>query len=308
MLSLKQKVIFVLGKGGVGRTTVSSVLGYHFSLQGLKSLIVQWSLRDVVSPIFFKEPVGHKHKEILPNLFVMNYDPEITLREYFVDHLHMNLFYKFILENQQVKKLLQATPGLEEVFFLGRIFWLSELAKEERGYEFDKIIVDAPATGHGSALFGVISTISNFKLEGPLISETSRVAKMLEDSNKVATLVVTLPEELPFEETIELIDLVNKEMKRLPVYLFINKTFSYFISNSNIQKENLDFTNYEFKEIFDSIYLDIKNKLIYEGKIRNMYKDKISVISLPDLILQNPFMDSFERIHYLSRHLEDYEY
>ncbi len=307
MFSIKQKVIFVLGKGGVGRTMVSTLLGYHFALQGLKSLIVQWSLNDVVSPIFLKEPVGHKHKEILPNLYVMNYDSEITLKEYFVDHLHMNLFYKFIIENPQVKKLLQATPGLEEIFFLGRIFWLSELAKEERGYEFDKIIIDAPATGHGSALFGVISTISKFKLEGPLISETTRVAKMLEDSNKVATVVVTLPEELPFEETIELIDLINREMRRLPIYIFINKSFSFFIPEFLYDDLNFE-EDVEYKEIFYSIYLDIKNKLIYENKIRNEYKDKISVVALPDLSLYNPYMNSLEKIQYLAPYLENYEY
>jgi len=62
MLKFNQKVIFVLGKGGVGRTTISAALGYYFAKQGLKTLVIQWAIRDFVSPIFDKDPVGHKHK------------------------------------------------------------------------------------------------------------------------------------------------------------------------------------------------------------------------------------------------------
>lgn len=306
MFSIHQKVVFVLGKGGVGRTTVASSLGYYFSQLGLKTLIIQWTIQDSISPLFFKEPVGHKHQEILPNLFVMNYDPDYTLKEYFVDHLKMSFFYKFILENQQVKKLLQATPGLEELFFLGRIFWLVELAKEERGYEFDKIIVDAPATGHGSALFGIISTISNFKLEGPLISEATRVSKMLENPNKIATVIVTLPEELPYEETIELFNLVEKEMKRPPIYIFINRCYSFYINNELFDFQF--FNNLEYKEIFHSIYLDIKNKLHYEKKTKEWFSRRVKIISLPDLFIQNFRYNSFEKIKVLSEFLQNYEF
>ncbi|MFN3605007.1 MAG: ArsA family ATPase [Leptonema sp. (in: bacteria)] len=306
MVSMNQKILFVLGKGGVGRTTISATLGYHYSSLGLKTLIVQWTVKDTISPLFFKEQVGHKHKEIIPNLFVMNYDPEITLKEYFVDHLHMSIFYKFILENPHVKKLLQATPGLEEIFFLGRIFWLAELAKEERGYDFDKIIVDAPATGHGSAMFGVVSSISNFKLEGPLISEVTRVAKLMEDSTKVASVVATLPEELPFEETLELIQFLEKEMKRPPKLLFINRSLSFFL-RGDFQKYFYEEDN-EYKKKFPSIYLDIINKLSYEKKIKDFFNNRIPVIALPDVIVQDPSFNSLEKIQTLARFLKNYEY
>jgi anion-transporting ArsA/GET3 family ATPase len=309
MLKFNQKVIFVLGKGGVGRTTISAALGYYFANQGLKTLVIQWAIRDFVSPIFDKDPVGHKHKEILQNLFVMNYDPQITLQEYFVEHLHMTLFFKFIIENPQVKKLIQAAPGLEELFFLGRIFWLVELAKEERGYEFDKIIVDAPATGHGSALFGVISTISNFKLEGPLVSEATRVAKMLDDHEKIGTVVVTLPEELPYEETIDLVDLIEKEMKRKPLAIFLNKSVYWYLKENAHHNINDDYANrfYQFKNVIRSLDLDLRRKIYYEHRTKEFFHQTIKTIILPELILEKPEITPEQKIKKLVELLESYE-
>jgi anion-transporting ArsA/GET3 family ATPase len=309
MLNLNQKVIFVLGKGGVGRTTISASLGYYYAQKGLKTLIIQWTMRDFISPLFEKNPVGHKHEEILPNLFVMNYDPSITLHEYFVEHLNMTLFFKFIIENPQVKKLIQAAPGLEELFFLGRIFWLVELAKEERGYEFDKIIVDSPATGHGSALFGIISTISNFKLEGPLISEATRVAKLLENKEKIGTVIVTLPEELPYEETVELFKLIEKEMKRKPLTLFINKSVHWFLKENHQINLNEDFFN-QFtvsKNMVKSLHYDLKRKIYFENKTKETFSNLIDIKIIPDLTIINAELNPKIKIQEIANIISSYE-
>ena len=100
--SLKQKLIFVTGKGGVGRTTVASALGLGFAEAGENTLIVQWSFRDFISPQWNRDPCGHKHVEIQKNLSVMNFDPSEAMKEYFVDHLNMKLLYNLVLQNKQV--------------------------------------------------------------------------------------------------------------------------------------------------------------------------------------------------------------
>ncbi len=308
MLNIKQKVLFVQGKGGVGRTILTSSLGYYYAKKGLKTLLIQWTIKDSISPLFNQELVGHKHKEIFPNLYVMNYDPKITLYEYFVDHLNMKFFYNFVLENKQVKKLIQIAPGLEEIFFLGRIFWLVDLAKEERGYEFDKIIIDSPATGHGSALFGVISTISNFQWEGPLIFETTRVSRMLSDENKVGILLISLPEELPYEETIELNEVITKEMKRSPIILFINKSISGYIHNDKFEDHPpfLDFFKKNYNVAY-SLYNELKNKLEYEKKIKNYFQDKVNkIFTIPDIHIKYPEISGLEKIIKISEFFEQH--
>jgi anion-transporting ArsA/GET3 family ATPase len=300
-------VLFLLGKGGAGRTTMSAALAHDRAVRcSEKVLLVQWALRDMISPLFGQTECGHKHRELLPGLSVMNYDADEAMREYFVDHLNMGLFYKFVLENQQVQKLIHAAPGLEELFFLGRLFWLVELAWQERGYRFDRIIIDSPATGHGSALFGVAATISRFKLNGPLVSETARVAQMLEDPKKVGTAIVTLPEELPVEETLEMIPVLEKDLGRPPLFILLNRSLSPLLKNGSESSSSLSaslkqriqsLAKSESRITIEALYRDLARRLEYEHRLRSSVS--IPVIAIADRMIMAPDETGLERIQAL---------
>lgn len=302
-------VLFLLGKGGVGRTTAAAALGYDRAVRcGENVLLVQWSLGDMISPLFAAEPCGHKHRQLLPGLSVMNYNGDEAMREYFVEHLKMGFFHKFVLENQQVQKLIHAAPGLEELFFLGRLFWLLELAQEERGYAFDRIIIDSPATGHGSALFGVAATISRFKLSGPLVSETARVAQMLEDPAKVGTAVVTLPEELPVEETLEMLPVLERDLGRLPLFILVNKSLAPLLQNGmhtdstlspHLRRRIDSLQNAESRITIEALQGDLAHRLEYERRLRQSVS--VPVLSMADRMIAAPEESSFSRIQELSR-------
>lgn len=303
---LKQQLLFVLGKGGVGRSTVSAALAHHCSrhLQE-RVLLVQWAMTDMVSPIFGMEPAGHKHREVMPGFSVMNYDPDEALREYFVDHLNMGVFFHVILENPQVQRLIRAAPGLAELLFLGRLFWLLELAQTERGYSFDRVIVDAPATGHGSALFGVVATISRFKLTGPLIHEAARVSKLLEDVDRVGTIVVTLPEELPVEETLEMIPQLERETGRPPLCVIVNRSVMSLLRPDAVISSAGDSAILaaagQRRAEASPIYLDLLHRMEQEQRLRA--KTSLNVVALPDLMISMPEADDASRLMVLSESL-----
>lgn len=310
-------VIFLLGKGGVGRSTATAALGLYYATQHNQNvLLIQWSIQDSISQFFDQPPCGHKHQQLLPNLSVMNYNADEAMKEYFVDHLNMGIFYKFILENQQVKKLIRAAPGLEELFFLGRLFWLVELAEKERGYKFDRILIDSPATGHGSALFGVAATISKFKLSGPLVSETARVAHLLEDQTKVGILIVTLPEELPVEETLEMIPKIVNDMGRSPLMILLNRSLSPLLKNGLSTEASL---STEFKNRINtslksddqltaySIAGDLSRRITFERQLRTSINDDIPIISIPDLMISLPKAKKIEQIKMIAQQYLNHE-
>ena len=200
---LTQKLLFVLGKGGVGRSTASLALATSFAAAGERVLVVQWALRDDLSPRYGLPPAGHTETAVTPGVFTMNFDADEAIREYFVDHLGMRLLHSVVIENKHVQRLIHAAPGVQELFFLGRLLWLVELAHAKRGWSYDRVIVDTPATGHGVSLFTIAPTIAGFGMTGPLAAECVRVSALLADARKVGVLFVTLPEELPVEETLE---------------------------------------------------------------------------------------------------------
>jgi anion-transporting ArsA/GET3 family ATPase len=222
----EQKLLFVLGKGGVGRSTLAAALAAQFASQGENALIVQWSVHDAISPQFgAPSKLSHQAQRLTDRVWTMSFDVDEAMREYFVGHLGLKLLHSLVIENRQVQRLLQAAPGVQELFFLGRLYWLVRLAEKERGWKFDRVIVDAPAMGHGVSLFKIAPAIAAMGIAGPLATECERVSELLYDQGTVGTVVVTTPEELPIEETIEFLPQITNELKRPPLFVMLNRSF-----------------------------------------------------------------------------------
>lgn len=219
------RVIFVLGKGGVGRSTVSCALAMDLARRHhKKTLVFGWTISDPIAPWFDRPPARLMPAPIAERVSVSNYFLDDTLQLYFVNHLHLPRFYKHVIRGDHVKRLIEAAPGLAEVFFIGHIWWLTTLAKEEAGIDVDHVIVDAPATGHGVSLFDLPAVLSSVGSAGLLRLESDRVTRMMSDPEWTGAVVVSLAEELSAEETVELVPRVTERMGRKPLAAFINRS------------------------------------------------------------------------------------
>ena len=289
---LKQRLLFVVGKGGVGRSSVSSALAAYFSQKKENVLVVQWALGNFISP-----------NDNLFSFNTINFNVDEAIKEYFVDHLKMKLLYNIIIQNKHVQKLIHAAPGISELFFLGKLFWLVELSQKERGVFYDRIIVDTPATGHGVSLFGISKVVSNLGISGPLAFECERIANLLADKEKTATLLVTLPEELPVEECIEFYPTLTEKLGYAPLYLIVNQSV-----RESIYPQIPAFLNeIWFKNMLQSLHSDTaKQELVslvsslikrntYEKKLEEFAKTKnLNIISVPDFNLISNTGSSFQ--------------
>jgi len=220
----------VAGKGGAGRSSVAAALGICFAARGDNALVVEWTHPEAIAPWFGKPPAGHQAIELVPRLWAMNYSLDETLREYFVGHLGMRLLHDRVIASRHVRRLIHAAPGIAELLFCGRLFWLAELARDEVGIHYDRIVIDAPATGHGAALFELPSTLAAFDLGGLLRLESTRLARMLADPERTGAVVVALPEELAIEETLELLPRLERALGRAPLGVIVNHSVDRFVS------------------------------------------------------------------------------
>ncbi|NBX18330.1 MAG: hypothetical protein EBR09_13285 [Proteobacteria bacterium] len=296
---IPQRLVFFLGKGGVGRTTLATSFAQACALNGEKTLIVQWVLQDAVSSLFAKPAAGHDSEPVAPNLWAMNFNPDEAIREYFIDHLKMRLVYNLVIENRHVQRLIHAAPGVQELFFLGRLFWLVCLSEEIRGTRFDRVIVDAQATGHGVSLFTVAPTIAQFGMTGPLATECDRVAKMIANPELVGTALVTLPEELPVEETLEFLPKLSRDLGRPPNALFVNRSLSPFAESDRAALDEHHVLEIWKKRLsaekalraLSLLHRDLRKRVHFESVLRtsvNQSAPDLPVISVPDIGLSNP--------------------
>ena len=217
-------MVFVLGKGGVGRSTVATALGAGLAAHGRHVLIAQWAVADPISTWFGRPPAGYAAAPLAENLATMNFSTEAALEQYFVAHLGMRGFFRAVIANRHVRQATRAAPGLDELMFLGMVMWLTTLARGELGWSYDHVIVDPPAMGHGESLLAMPRVTGALGLGGLLATECARVAAMIGDPARSAVVVATTPDELAVEETREFWPRIARELGRPPLAVVVNRS------------------------------------------------------------------------------------
>ncbi|RNA65472.1 arsenic-transporting ATPase [Prosthecochloris sp. ZM_2] len=143
------RIILYLGKGGVGKTTVSASTATAIARSGKRVLImstdVAHSLADALGVELSPTPV-----EVEKNLFAMEVNVLSEIRENWTE---LYSYFSSILMNdgasEVVAEELAVVPGMEEMISL-RYIW-----KAAKSGLYDAIVVDAAPTGETMRLLGM---------------------------------------------------------------------------------------------------------------------------------------------------------
>ena len=200
---LDRRLIVVTGKGGVGKSTVAAALALLAARGGKRVLVCEVNAQERVAPLLGAPASGPQVREALPNLFTVNVTPRDAMREYGLMVLRFRSIYDAVFENRLVRYFLRALPSLAELVMLGKV--LHEVRVEERGRpRWDLVVLDAPATGHAVQLLRVPGALLDTVPMGPLRRDAQWMHALLVDASTTAVAIVTLPEEMPVNEAIEL--------------------------------------------------------------------------------------------------------
>jgi anion-transporting ArsA/GET3 family ATPase len=200
---LDRRLVIVTGKGGVGKSTVSAALALLAARAGKRVLVCEVNAQERVAPLLGGAPSGTAMREVLPGLFTVNVTPHEAMREYGLMVLRFKTIYDAVFENRLVRYFVRVVPSLAELVMLGKI--LHEARAEERGRpRWDLVVVDAPATGHAVQLLRVPSALVDTVPGGPLRHDAEWMEAFLVDPARTSLAIVTLPEEMPVNEAIDL--------------------------------------------------------------------------------------------------------
>lgn len=208
-----RRLILFSGKGGVGKTTVASAFALSCALRGQKTLLIELNVKDRLSAMFGAVEVGPEIAEIEENLYAVNTTPQAALEEYGLMILRIKLVYKAVFENPVVSSFLRVIPGLNEMVMLGKAYYHVNERDESGKHRWDKVVIDAPATGHGIFFMRIPSVITSIIDSGPMYNEARNIELMLQNPKQTALCLVTLPEEMPVNETLMFRDVVERELK-----------------------------------------------------------------------------------------------
>ncbi len=212
--------VFVVGKGGTGKTTTSAALALAAARRGKRVLVAMANTKERLSYLLEVDPIGPHNQSVVPNVDAVNMVPRIALEEYGMMILKVRTLYKAIFENKFVSAFLRGTPGIEAWSMLGKAYFHTKQHDEAGRRRYDLVIFDAPATGHGLDMLRVPQVIVDVAPPGLLRREAEGALELFRDPKRSGSVIVTLPEDMPTNETIELYEALTTEL-RMPVHRIV---------------------------------------------------------------------------------------
>ena len=279
-----------MGKGGVGKTTISVLLAMLASRLGKKVLIVEAGDGDVIGRLFDKASLTETPIHLTEKIWGAHVNPKAELEAYTRAHINPGFIANRITRSRLFDYLFAATPGLKEVMSLGRIWRWEKYTGEDSTPLFDLIIVDSPATGHALSLLRLPMQLIQMIRVGPIVSQIQELQGLLQNRQKTCLALVTLPEELPVNEAIELYSVAESTLNIPVMITFINSVWPEAYNPEEQSEITNKWTSLKSRDTEQS-YMPLLNAAINHIHRRNLqqkYMDQIkSEIRSP--VVEVPF-------------------
>lgn len=254
-----KKAHFVTGKGGVGKSLIAAVLARHFSQKNQHILLTELSEFS-----FYKDYLNLPQIRYTPTPWndrvdVSQWSANDCLKEYALHLLKIEKLYDLFFENPVTKSLVQVAPGLQELAILGKV--TSSPRRHGPPMNYDQIVIDAFATGHFLSLLEAPRAMADTIPFGPMGEQSRSIDKYIRDPNFTEVHVVSLAEELPITETLELYFQLERSFEIVPK-VYLNKLFDLTEKDvSGLDSQAEDYLLSEIESETKAITLLKKNKI-----------------------------------------------
>jgi arsenite/tail-anchored protein-transporting ATPase len=177
----KTTFVFIGGKGGVGKTTVSAATALWFARHGKKTLIISTDPAHSLSDSYERN-IGYNPTPIAENLEALEIDPEIAMQEYqakMKEQQSLNPGMDMGMVQDQMD-MASMSPGIDEAAAFDK--FLQYMTTDE----YDFVIFDTAPTGHTLRLLSFPEMMDSW------------VGKMIKIRRQVGSMAKAFKNIMPF--------------------------------------------------------------------------------------------------------------
>ncbi len=177
----KTTFVFIGGKGGVGKTTISAATALWMAKSGKKTLVISTDPAHSLSDSLEKE-ISHVPTQITENLYAVEIDPEVAMEEYQArlrEQAAMNPGMGLDMLQDQMD-MASMSPGIDEAAAF------DQFLKYMTSDEYDIVIFDTAPTGHTLRLLSFPDLMDSW------------VGKMIKIRRQIGSMAKAFKNILPF--------------------------------------------------------------------------------------------------------------
>lgn len=197
---LRRRALIVVGKGGVGRTSVSGALAMLRAAGPARVLAMEYDRLGALAAALGRKP-GFDPTEVAPGLWTVVLDGAHQLEEYLSIVVPSRAMLKAVVGSGAYRYFVEAAPGLRELITIGKIY--HELEYRPPSPPWDLVVLDAPATGQALSVLRMPLTARETFGAGIAGRTADRVRGLLRDRARCGVVLVTSPEPFAVSETLE---------------------------------------------------------------------------------------------------------
>lgn len=205
-----RRLLFITGKGGVGKSLISAALAVRSAQRGERTLWVEMTEAPRGGRLFEDFRPRYELAPIQDQLWGMNLRVQPAIEEYLAVAFKVPFVTRMIARNTLFQVLTGALPGLDSLIPLGKIWYELGRRRGRKPY-WDRIVLDAPATGHALAMLQFPGAALDMVQSGNVADRSREIDAILGDEALTSLIAVTTLEELPSDETTELVRRTHAE-------------------------------------------------------------------------------------------------